>query len=400
MKLANFVAQRRVSVARGELWHMGLGILKDTTPGRLGPRASMPTESRCGQPQRMRTLLALGIIGIPSEQAKRQYIRGWLRAANTGAATSSQHGSMLEHRFALGTKHLRGITHKALRREHAEQGDLALMKEQREGKEHLSEKTLRWFSHAAQLFPCAHFIGKADPDTLLVWERLGVQLRFLLSSRRALDRRLLVGTGFDWTSMVTSGADTPHACGCCGRSPQAAWNLRLAPRAAWGACDFSNRSSSREEMREKYASGGWSRKLGGSLEGPFPYAFGTFYAVSQPLVRWLAASPFVAHAIAQLAADRWSRWQLAQRGPRTCVDLDLDLPLALALTSTPALTLTLALAVRWRTLRTWSSAGRCRKLPTPRPSASTRDPSITSTRHAACRRAHYRLAHSKYAHPS
>ena len=268
------------------------------------------TESRCGKPQRERTLLALGIIGIPSEQAQRQYIRGWLRAANTGAATSSQHGPVLEHRFALGTKHLGGITHKALRREHAEQGDLALMKEQREGKEHLSEKTLRWFVHAAQLFPCAHFIGKADPDTLLVWERLGVQLRLLLSSRRVLDRRLFVGTGFDWTSMVTSGADAPHACGCCARSPQSAWDLQLTTRAAWGACDFLNRSSSREEKREMYASGGWSRKLGGSLESPFPYAFGTFFAVSQPLVRWLAASTFVTHAVAQLAADRWSR-QLA-----------------------------------------------------------------------------------------
>jgi len=277
----------------------------------IPPRWSA-TVSRCGKPQRERTLLALGIIGIPSEQAKRQYIRGWLLAANTGAATSSQHGSLLEHRFALGTRYLEGITHKALRQEHAEQGDLALMKEQREGKNHLSEKTLRWFLRGAELFPCAHFIGKADPDTLLVWERLGVQLRLLLSSRRLLlDRRLFVGTGFDWTTMVTSGgAGAPHACGCCGRSPQSAWDLQLTPRAAWGACDFSNRSSSREAKRQKYASGGWSRKLGGSLEGPFPYAFGTFYAVSQPLVRWLAASPFVAHAVAQLASDRWSR-QLA-----------------------------------------------------------------------------------------
>ena len=47
--------------------------------------------------------------------------------------------------------------------------------------------------------------------------------------------------------------------------------------------------------------------LRGRLEGPFPYAFGTFYAVSQPLARWLAASPFVARAVAQLEADRWSR---------------------------------------------------------------------------------------------
>ena len=206
----------------------------------------MRTESRCGKPQRERTLLALGIIGIPSEQAQRAYMRGWLRAANMGTATSSQHGSVLEHRFALGTKYLKGITHKALRREHAEQGDLALMAKQREGKEHLSEKSLRWFLHGAQLFPCAHFIGKADPDTLLVWERLGVQLRLILSSRPALDRRLLVGVGFDWTSMLTSGAAAPHACGCCGRSPKWAWDLRLTSRAAWGACDFSNRSSSRQ----------------------------------------------------------------------------------------------------------------------------------------------------------
>ena len=62
-----------------------------------------------------------------------------------------------------------------------------------------------------------------------------------------------------------------------------------------------------QEKRATYASGGWSRMLRGRLEGPFPYAFGTFYAVSQPLARWLAASPFVARAVAQLEADRWSR---------------------------------------------------------------------------------------------
>ena len=129
---------------------------------------SMPRTGKCGKPQRERTLLALGIIGIPSEQAKRQYIRGWLRAANTGAAPSSQHGPVLEHRFALGTKQLRGISQQALRREHAEQGDLALLTEQRESKNHLSEKTLRWFVHAAELFPCAHFIGKADPVSALL----------------------------------------------------------------------------------------------------------------------------------------------------------------------------------------------------------------------------------------
>ena len=47
-------------------------------------------------------------------------------------------------------------------------------------------------------------------------------------------------------SMLTSGAAAPHACGCCGRSPKWAWDLRLTSRAAWGACDFSNRSSSRQ----------------------------------------------------------------------------------------------------------------------------------------------------------
>lgn len=264
---------------------------------------------RCGRPQNKWTLLALGIPAIPKEQARRQYIRGWLRAANTGTATSSQHGLVLEHRFALGTKYLRGTTHQLLRREHAELGDLAIMREQREGKEHLSEKSLRWFVLAPSLFPCAHFIGKADPDTFLVWERLGVQLRLLLSSRRALDRRVLVGTGFDWTSVASSSAPgvewpgverAPHACGCCGRSPSAAWGLQLNPKAMWGACDFRNRSS-------KYSSGGWSHMLNASLEGPFPYAFGTFYAVSQPLARWLAASTFMAHAVTQLGADQWGR---------------------------------------------------------------------------------------------
>ena len=261
----------------------------------------MPRVDTCDKPRHEWTLLALGITSIPAEQAKRQYIRSWLRAANTGTATSSQHRPFLEHRFALGTKQLWGITHQALRREHAESGDLAIMSEQRESKNHLSEKVLRWFVLAAELFPCAHFIGKADPDTLLVWERLGVQLRLILSSRRALDRRVIVGTGFDWTSVVASRSNTPHPCGCCGRSPRAGWDLQLNSNAAWGACDFQNRTGGR------YSSGGWSHKFNASLVGPFPYPFGTFYAVNQPLARWLAASTFVAAAVEELAADRWSR---------------------------------------------------------------------------------------------
>ena len=155
----------------------------------------MPRKDRC---DRGRALLALGITSIPNEFSRRRYIRPWFSAANQGPSSSSHwYEKVLEHRFVLGTKQMRAGQLRALQQEHAEFGDLALLAEQRETKNHLSEKSLRWFVLAAELFPCAQFVGKADPDTLLVWERLGVQLRLILSRRRALDRRVVVGTGFE-----------------------------------------------------------------------------------------------------------------------------------------------------------------------------------------------------------
>jgi hypothetical protein len=259
----------------------------------------MPRKGRC---DRGRALLALGITSIPNEFSRRRYIRPWFSAANQGPSSSSSHWyeKVLEHRFVLGTKQMRAGQLRALQQEHAESGDLALLAEQRETKNHLSEKSLRWFVLAAEMFPCAQFVGKADPDTLLVWERLGVQLRLILSRRRALDRRVVVGTGFDWTSMLSNEAPGfPHACGCCGRSPKQAWGLQLQRSSAWGACDWEGRRSGR------YASGGWSSRFNASLEGPFPYPFGTFYAVNQALARWLAGSAFVTDAIEAMAHDRW-----------------------------------------------------------------------------------------------
>ena len=139
---------------------------------------------------------------------------------------------MLEHRFVLGTKQMRAGQLRALQQEHAEFGDLALLAEQRETKNHLSEKSLRWFVLAAELFPCAQFVGKADPDTLLVWERLGVQLRLILSRRRALDRRVVVGTGFDWTSMLSNEARQTSSSSSLLSAPDRSWSRALKTRHA------------------------------------------------------------------------------------------------------------------------------------------------------------------------
>jgi len=90
----------------------------------------------------------------------------------------------------------------------------------------------------------------------------------------------------------------PQACGCCGFTVSHAWQLRTRENAAWGSCDFANRSNAEHPK--------WSQQHGSPIDGPFPYAAGLFYGVSAPVVKWLAESPFFANALRSLRRSVWS----------------------------------------------------------------------------------------------
>ena len=71
--------------------------------------------------------------------------------------------------------------------------------DQQEGKDSLTEKTLKWFVPASRMFPCAQFVGKTDPDTFIRWGGLKAQLRAILTNRAALGLgpKLYVSMRFD-----------------------------------------------------------------------------------------------------------------------------------------------------------------------------------------------------------
>ena len=241
---------------------------------------------KCASP---RTLLALGIISTPSEHGRRGYIREWLRAANGRS-------SALLFRFVIGGWQLPPQQQRDLDEEHARHLDLAVDVDQQEGKDSLTEKTLKWFVLASRMFPCAQFVGKTDPDTFIRWEGLKAQLRAVLTNRVALGLgpKLYVSMRFDWTFMLR---DIPHACGCCGIFPNHARKLRAQAIASnWLACDFKNRSVENSD---------WSELHRSRIEGPFPFAPGAFFAVSRWALQELAQLAFVSHALQQLRHRRW-----------------------------------------------------------------------------------------------
>ena len=66
--------------------------------------------------------------------------------------------------------------------------DLVLLPKAREGKRHyLGEKVFGWLQWAVEHAPRAAFIGKADMDTLLVWERAAVHLQSWEAAARRCD---------------------------------------------------------------------------------------------------------------------------------------------------------------------------------------------------------------------
>ena len=215
-------------------------------------------------------VLALGVLSVDTkeEAARRAYIRQTLRPLGR---------SGLVYKFVIGTRGAEappfaqeaipqaGATRRLeLSREHARQGDLALLTGARDGsKAYTSEKVLLWLLHARREYPTALFVGKADPDAFIVWPRL----RSLLETAYAARGRTQLLVGYlEWVSYLP---DEGRFCGCCGYSREHATMLQLA-RANFGPC---------AKQRDQLA----------RVAGPFAYPQGAFYALTAGLLDWVGA---------------------------------------------------------------------------------------------------------------
>jgi len=306
---------------------------KDAQPSRTNTR--LINDAECSNTSTP-ILLALGILSIPHKGATRAYIRDSMTAANPPGE------ERVVHRFVIAGQ---GADFLGLNREGKAHGDLLILDKMSEGSESLSEKSLRWFMHAARSIPCARYVAKADPDTYIVWPKMRMQLGRMMTSGH-LSPRLYFGVHCDWTWMLPQVR--PHdvrpsttALDCLARlpvrpapCPTGAPSLRvlrlhsqsrLAVAHAQKCCMGLLRlcKSARIVVDDAARQGctnlwpllsrsnaehpKWSQQHGSPIDGPFPYAAGLFYGVSAPVVKWLATSPFFANALRSLRRSVWSK---------------------------------------------------------------------------------------------
>ena len=220
-------------------------------------------------------LLALGFISAPRELDRRAYLRPTLIAIGT---------SNLGYRFVVGDSQSIRLSAQ-LGAESSAFGDLCRLSGLADGgKERLSEKTLLWFRAAVTTFPHAAWFGKTDTDTVIAWERLQQPLRWLATQPIWRDARLFFGRLL-WTSYLDSARTF---CGCCASHADHGRLLQTSSAAAWGPCAAeTDRPTSASPVR-------YSRLHNSSVRGPFPFAFGAFYAVSSQTAEWLARSKHAA----------------------------------------------------------------------------------------------------------
>ena len=219
---------------------------------------------------RRTTLLALGVISAPREWERRSYVRPALRAIDT---------TELAFRFVLGDAQRSGLKAR-LDAEQVKWRDICFLPVPDVGKQRLSEKTLHWFHEAVRLFPRAMWYAKTDTDSFLVWERLRHPLRWLAAHPAWDSERYFLGK-LAWTSYLVAKRTF---CGCCAHHAEHGRLLQTAPDAAWGPCaSAADRASPDAPVR-------YSRQHNSSVRGPFPFAGGSFYAISASLARWLSHS--------------------------------------------------------------------------------------------------------------
>ena len=224
-------------------------------------KGSMPTEDDAAV-SAARPLLALGILSTPEDAKRRECVRPTLRTALTDVG---DRGYPLVHRFVIGGRSLASGAHTSLRAEQRTHGDLALLPRASDGrKSHLARKVVDWFAWALNRWPTAAFFGKADMDTLLVWERAQRHLHSL--APRARDGGAIYLGYFEWTSFQPT---VPRVCGCCAGSEKHGRKIQDDPQAHFGPC-FRKAATATTERE--------------TTHGPFPFAQGGFYALSAALV--------------------------------------------------------------------------------------------------------------------
>ena len=150
----------------------------------------------------------------------------------------------------------------ALRSENGSEGDLLMLPRVRDGmKDHLAEKTLSWFLHAASVWRTAEFLGKCDIDTFVVVPRA---MAFFLHARTMYGRKPLLLGRHQWASFSLK---TKEVCGCCGYTA----TMGRAVQRRTGTAPFSC--------------------LG--VPGPIemhPFGIGMFFAISSELGEWMRTS--------------------------------------------------------------------------------------------------------------
>ena len=213
-------------------------------------------------------LLAVGFISAPRELGRRSYLRPALLAIDE-----------LVFRFVLGDVQSQRLKAQ-LDAEQTKWRDLLFVSTPDVGKQRLSEKTVLWFHEAVRLFPRATWFAKTDTDSFLVWDRLRAPLHWLATHSVWARERLFVGK-LAWTSYLDARRTF---CGCCAHNADHGRLLQTTSAAAWGPCaSASDRSSANAPVR-------YSRLHNSTVRGPFPFAEGSFYAISASLALWLAKS--------------------------------------------------------------------------------------------------------------
>ena len=226
-------------------------------------------------------LLALGIFSSPSEADRRAYVRATLVRLDSRD---------LFYRFIVGGGVVVG--------QHLDILRLELRDGKHEYKRTLTEKVLTWFLMARLLCPTAHFYGKADSDSYIVWHRLLPSLHWMAANASWAHRPLLVGMT-SWTSYLP---EARSFCGCCGGSAHHARLLQRKRNAAWGAC-YGRRA---DDASETQRGARWSAERNSTVDGPFPYVWGGFYLLSQSALRAVDTSPQARAFIAALRDGRLS----------------------------------------------------------------------------------------------
>lgn len=222
-------------------------------------------------------LLLLGILSVPGEVRLRDCVRSTLTAWTSASSPDHKSSSGLAHRFVLGGLQAPREEMRRLASEGAaNDDDLVILPNMRDGsREQLAAKVVSWLQWAATdgAAPRATFIGKADMDSLVVWERARVHLL-------ALEAEALAGgpvyVGYmEWASYRLGQG----FCGCCGSGERHGQLLQTDRKAHFGAC---RRSALLQAASSAPAA---------ETHGPFPFGQGGFYAMSAAIASWMYPPP-------------------------------------------------------------------------------------------------------------